>query len=196
MFFGDFCSLSESVFKQGVGLGGSIPGRIFKASCAIEPKPWWSTYLGMLGILGILCKWSSLVYSPSSWNKEDYRIVGFSQQVVVFKFRTFDVFFHLQSPWSRNNSFSPSPVKVHVSSVHSFPKLFPDSHDLSAHFAILKEKKIITWAGKHLLVISLYWLLNHYEFYPSKKGSSYSKQPEGLITKPTTPKTLCQCWSS
>ena len=137
-----------------------------------------------------------------------------------------DVFFHLQSPWSHNNSFSPSPVKVHVSSVRSFRKLFPDSHDLSAHLAILKETKIITWA-----VITCWWYLYTgcwiiMNSTPQKKvvltqtavciiiscpGPArrwddpkwsapwlqlFGIDVAGRITKLTTPKTLCQCWSS
>ena len=66
-------------------------------------------------------------------------------------------------------SVSPSPVKVHVSSVRSFRKLFPDSHDLNAHFAVPKGKKKHHMSRNHLLVLALYWLLNTKSTPPKKK---------------------------
>ncbi len=101
---GDFFTVTVPAVWN--GLGGSIPGRIFKASCAIEPKPWRCS--SNAGNTTLAHKWSSLLCSP--WPKEDCqnkRNLDHSCVQICVLNPELSVF-HLQSPWSHNNSFSQS----------------------------------------------------------------------------------------
>ena len=102
------------------------------------------------------CEWSFLVYSPSSWPKEDSRIVNaiFCVQICVLDPGNL-IFFFICKVHDLTTTRSVLLLWKFTSQVFvAFGSFFQDSHDLSAHFAVLKEKKIITWA-----VITYWWYL-------------------------------------